>query len=463
MSDATLLLVLLCGSFAILGLGFLATQTGRASRALLHAVPETPVRRCLAALTVSLVVVILVNTAATGGPGSSVSFAQAGSLRYVVSPVVYGSFALLAALGPDRRAARTPWPLWAVVLTVTIILSSALAPMSGAPFSPSTLLQGTVLAGGFVLFFVAGTRAVTWTPRSRNAFLVLILGSGAAAGLLRLNTGLFSALVMPAALGLLYLAARRSRGWPVFAAAGVFILGNSFIANSAAIDPSDAQYAQIGAAAAVLVLAVLPRRVRLPVALLAGAGAAVELARSSIVQLMVGIGADQSDVTLGERAYETQQVFAALQHSPLTLLLGTGPGGTVDLSNAPDASTLLSSGRILNSVPTVHLLSSYVLLKFGALGGVVLVLIVVAIVRETAWIMRDRRPDAFRVLLAMLVLSGLAQAAPAATFLFSNPLPAIALGLLAAARARDMATGVTATTGRMASPPRENAGVALGS
>ena len=428
----------------VVGLGVVAVVCGLfvaqrfvgVSAGLSRTVSDRSVRRLLIALALSLVSVIAINTVATGGPGSSISFAQAGSFRYVVAPAVYGSFAVLVLLGHDRAAAKAPWPLWAILLTFVLVISCFLTPMAGAGFSISTLAQGITLAGGFVLFYVAGTRAVQWDQRSRTLFLAVVLGLGAASALLGLNTGLFSALVVPAAIGLLYLALRGAPGWPLLAAAAVFILVTSLVQNGDAVDPSDAQYAQMGVGALILVFAIVPRGLRLPLAVIAAVAGAVELARSSIVPLMVGIGADQSDVTLAERAYETQQVFAALAHSPLTLLFGTGPGGTVDLSAAPDASTLLSSGRVLDAVPTVHLLSSYLLLKFGAAGALVLVALIIAMIREAVAMLRARRPDAFQVVLVLLVFTGLAQAVPAATFLFSNPLPAVALGLLAAVRAR---------------------------
>lgn len=441
------------GAVIVLSALFAAQRLVSVSGTLSRAVSDRSVRRLLIALTLSLVSVIAINTIATGGPGSSISFAQAGSLRYVVAPVVYGSFAVIVLLGHGRSTAKAPWPFWAILLTFVLIISCFLAPMSGARFSIGTLVQGVTLAGGFVLFYVAGTRAVRWDHRSRTIFLALVLGLGAGSSLLGLNTGLFSALVVPAAIGLLYLALRGAPGWPVFAAAGVFILVTALVQNGRAIDPSDAQYAQIGIGAMVLVFASLPRGLRLPLAVISAIAGTIELARSSILPLMVGIGADQSDVTLAQRAYETEQVFAAIAHSPLTLLFGTGPGGTVDLSAAPDASTLLSSGRVLDAVPTVHLLSSYLLLKFGAAGVVILTALVTAMIREAVATLRERRPDAFRVVLVLLVFTGLAQAVPAATFLFSNPLPALALGLLAGVRTRSRSAEMSTRTSPMVVQP----------
>lgn len=418
---------------------FALAQVPRLAAGLSRAVADGSVRRVLIAIAVSLGVVIAVNTAATGGPGSSISFSQAGALRWIVSPVVYAAFLLVVAFRPDRARPKAPWPAWAICLTLALIASTFFSPMSGAAFTTTTLAQGIALLGGFVLFYVAGTRAVGWTPTSERVFVVVVLGAGGAAGLLSLNTGVFSALVIPAAVGLVYVALRGARWGLVLVVAGVWIIVKGIIANNAAVDPSDAQYAQLAVGAAVVLFALLPLRARLPLAVLGGIVGAVEFARSEVLQLSLGIGADRSDVTLGQRAYETHQVFAALAHSPITALLGTGPGGTVDLSSAPDASTLLSSGRVLDAVPTVHLLSTYMLLKLGAVGLLVLLLIVIAIMREAAWIMRAKKPQPFRVLLVLLALAGLAQAAPAATFLFSNPLPALCLGILAAARTRDRA------------------------
>jgi lysophospholipase L1-like esterase len=133
--------------------------------------------------------------------------------------------------------------------------------------------------------------------------------------------------------------------------------------------------------------------------------------------------------------FEAHQVRATVGHSPLSLALGRGLGGTVDESNAPYwfRVTLLSGGRDLTQVQEVHLLGYAVLLKEGLLGlawlaiflGTLAVLVFRALERAAS-----RREPAL-VLYAALPLLGVIQAFAASSRVQSDPLNGLALGVLA--------------------------------
>lgn len=142
-------------------------------------------------------------------------------------------------------------------------------------------------------------------------------------------------------------------------------------------------------------------------------------------------GADPSN--LG-RTYEAQQVRTAIGHSPLSLALGRGFGGTINETTATPVwkETLLSGGRDLAHVQEIHPLPYLFLLKAGFLGlawfFVFLLGLAVVGLRALERAARDRMPSL--VVYAALPVIGLIQAFAGATRLQANPLNALALGIL---------------------------------
>ena len=415
------------GALAVIALGFIVVQLIVVQNGTIRQDPPSPSRRLFTALAISLLSAVAVGEV-LALRSSGFSFAESGQQRYISAPFVYGSFALIALATTRYFAPR--WPLWLVGLLIVTVLSTLFSPLAGPRFTAGTLIQGLVLFGGTALFGICGLLDIEWVESQRRRFLTLLLGVGAAAGVLGLATGIFSALVLPTAALLLYLAVRRVRLWPLLGIVGAFIVVSSIMANADAVDPSAASTGQLVVAAGVLALAALPRRARLPVVVLGAVGGLVVLSGSDVPGLFLGRGADLEDVTLAQRAYETQQVFHQIGTNASTLLFGAGPGATVDLTLSPDSDTLAGSGRVLSAVPSVHLLSSYVLMKTGFVGLIWLLVYISAAGAAALRVLRRPVPDLFDLTLVVFVLCGIIQAVPAATFLFSNPLPALALAIL---------------------------------
>lgn len=414
------------GLVGILVLGFVLTRLMPVRNGSTRIGPPSPATRVTVVLAIALLTAVVVGEFLILTQGGA-SFAIAGLQRYISAPVVYGGFALVAVTTAGYYVRR--WPLWVLGLLVITAVSTLFSPLAGPRFTTATLLQGLVLFGGTALFAMCGLLNAEWSRTQRRRLLLLLLGSGTILGLLTLATGIFSALVIPTAAVLIYLARDRVRLWPVWAVAGIAIIVLTVQANSDAVDPSAASTGQLVVAGGILVLAAVPPRARLTLVVLGVLVGAIAAIGSDVPGLFFGRGADLDDVTLAQRAYETQQVIQQ-STSPLTLLFGAGPGATVDLSLSPDAGTLASSGRVLQSVPSVHLLTSYVLMKSGLLGLAWLAVFLVAAFTATVRVLRRPRPDLFDLVLVVFVLCGIIQAVPAATYLFSNPLPALLLAIL---------------------------------
>lgn len=434
LSPSVAVLGIVGGALAVVALGFIVVQLVVVQNGTIRQDPPSPSRRLFTALAVSLLSAVVVGQV-IALRSSGFSFAESGQQRYISAPFVYGSFALIALATTRYFAPR--WPLWLIGLLIVTVLSTLFSPLAGPRFTAGTLIQGLVLFGGTALFGICGLLDIEWVQSQQRRFLTLLLGVGTAAGVLGLATGIFSALVLPTAALLIYLAFRRVRLWPLLAVVGGFVVLSSISANADAVDPSAASTGQLVVAGGILALAALPRRTRFPVVVLAALGGLVMLSGSDVPGLFIGRGADLEDVTLAQRAYETQQVFHQISTNPSTLLFGAGPGATVDLTLSPDSGTLAGSGRVLGAVPSVHLLTSYVLLKTGCVGLIWLVVYTGAAGAAAVRTLRRPVPDIFDLALVVFVLCGITQAVPAATFLFSNPLPTLALAVLHIHRARE--------------------------
>jgi len=127
----------------------------------------------------------------------------------------------------------------------------------------------------------------------------------------------------------------------------------------------------------------------------------------------------------------------SIGESPVAEAFGLGPGATLDLRGSPDAKTLLSSGRNLRRVDDVHMLSSYLLLKLGAIGVIWAGILAAALYRVTAGVLvgrgrleADRKRNPWSLSLLLFVLAGVAYSLPAATNLLANPLIPLLLGTL---------------------------------
>lgn len=415
------------GMVGILLLGFAFTRLAGVRNGVVVIRQPDAAKRVTAAVAVAVAAAIAVGTTLDAASGGT-DFSLSGEQRYLTAPVVYGIFVLVVLTTLPRLAPS--WPVWVPLLLLSVTLSLLVSPLAADRFTLGSLLQGVVLLGGAAVFALGGLLRSDWQPFRQVWLLRVLLMIGVACGLLGLQTGVFSALVLPSAVAVVFLLRDRPRGWPLWCALGVVVIVLDRVRELGAIDQSAASTGQLLLAVAIFGLALLPRRARLvAVVVVLFLGLVVAL-QSEVPGLLIGRGTDLADVTLAERAYETQEAFRVASASPLTLIFGGGPGATLDLTDAPDSATLLASGRDLTAVPTVHLLTSYLVLKLGLLGLGWLGAFCIAALVTAVRVLSAPRPVYFDLVLLAFVITGIVQALPAATFLFSNPLPTLCLAIL---------------------------------
>ena len=392
---------------------------------------------------------LLVLSAATslvlvGGGEQLQTFAVTSVAKRIVLPIAYVAFALVT-MGTRTRPGR--YPSWWVALAVLLGATTAMEVFfSSQPLDLNAVAQGLAMLAGLLVVARAGLLATDWTDGHTRALLVTIFLAGAAAAVLDRSFNPFAALTVPTALGLLYLAIRERhhRGRHlllglVTAAAQIYWI---------AVDTkpaSDATVGQLALGTVVLVLAALPAAARRVAVYAAPVVVGLTAVWLGLVPLLTGTSTDSEQITLSHRSYETAVVRESVGESLAAQLVGLGPGATVDLSDSPDAETLAASGRDLERVDDVHLLTTYLLLKLGVAGvvwlGAFLAFFLRVLAREL------RRPVPVRIILLVFAACGLIEAFPAATYLFANPLPALLLGILWATggRAADVPSPPTAT------------------
>ncbi|MGY1886117.1 MULTISPECIES: hypothetical protein [unclassified Blastococcus] len=361
-----------------------------------------------------------------GGEGLQ-TFAVTSVAKRVVLPIAYVAFALVT-LGTRTRAGQ--YPVWWVALAVLLGATTTMEVFfSSRPLDLDALTQGLAMLAGLLVIARAGLLARDWTDGHTRALLAVVFLFGAAAAVLDRSFNPFAALTVPTALGLLYLAIRERhhRGRHLLLA----LATSAGLVYWASVDTkpvSDATLGQLALGTVVLLLTVLPPALRLAAVYAAPVVVGMAAVWLGLVPLLTGTSTDSEEVTLSHRSYETAMVREGAEESLAAQLIGLGPGATVDLSGSPDADTLTASGRDLERVDDVHLLTTYLLLKFGVAGLVWLALFLAFFLRILS---RElRRPEPGRIILLVFAACGLIEAFPAATYLFANPLPALFLGIL---------------------------------
>lgn len=386
---------------------------------------DNAVAPVVSGLAVLMTVAVLFGALTTGG---GQEFADFGRAKQILLPVAYVLFAIIFAAQLGRDA--TPIPKWITLLIGATALSLILnAFRDNLALSP--LAQGSALMLGFSLFAVVGLRT-PMSERSARLLTFLLLATAcfaAASGSLSVTP--FMALVIPAGFGSLYYA-RKSAGAARIAFLAVATLAGSAVyrryADIAGGGLSSAETAQIGVCIGVVSLLILPRALRSLVAA-SFAAACIYWAYSAGMFALVTGNLHSEDVTIAQRSYEASRVIASNVSNPIYLIVGAGPGATVDLSQSPDALTLLAAGRDLSAVDDVHLLPAHLFLKLG-LAGIAWMAILVSSVASIGKVVLVDDPDPRSVLAFLFVVSGIAMSIPAATHLFANPLVPLLLGAL---------------------------------
>lgn len=395
---------------------------------------NAPAQRIILALTFSLIACAGVGLA-VGSGGERQAFEAFGAAKRFGLPMAYLIFAIVVFWpynGPYPRAKKPRWWKLLFALLALSSLLSLLIPRQAIGFL--NFAQGAALVGGLLLVSWAGLAAKEWEPRQQYRLVHTLAWAAVIATLFKVPLGPFVSIAVPTAAGLLYAAARLRKGRLFFLLAGGY-LAWSAVPAVLGKDASIAVKAQVAVGAAMLVMFLFGRTWRV-VATVAGAlVASVLFMLSDIPTLMRGtVPPDETDVTLTHRAYEADTVEKLLGGNFFSLMFGMGPAATVDLSGSPDRSTLMASGRDIAAVDDVHFLTSWLLMKFGILGLIWMITLLVSAVTETLHILRQRRPLVFESFLLIFVWSGIVSAIPAATNFFANPLPALFLGILIARR-----------------------------
>jgi len=384
--------------------------------------------------------------------GSGVQvFAAAGKAKRYTLPILYLLF-LIASIHPapkrlKRHSKPVPMPAWvwlpAVGIPISYVGNLAITD-SGTDISGLDLMQGLALFFGFTLLARFGLLADDWPDRTRRRLVVLLLFAALLAGLFGAH-GLapFVALTVPgffAAVALFLRSSGKRRWYFLLLSIALGYLTLDSIRPNNVQPTSAAVLGQVAVCSAILALFIVPRALRRATIVLAVAGGIWWFVKRNGVQLLAG-NLYSNDITILQRSFEAKVVLNDISDHLWTILFGLGPGATVDLSDSPDAGTLLSSGRNLLAVDDVHLLSAYLLLKLGALGIVWALLLFIAMWKSALPCFGPNTPDTtWRLVLLMFVAAGAVNALPAATNLLVNPLVPLFLGVLWAARLRSEQT-----------------------
>lgn len=348
--------------------------------------------------------------------------------KMIILPTVYLLvFIALTWMSKKSVGIFRTLPLWWWVMLGILFVSTLFAiwiPRQLILLSPA--LQSLALILGLLVFVLTGAAPQKWSTAEKYALLSVVIGAGVFVRISGVDLGPFSPMVFPAGVIALWLGAKQKEHRLLLLAFGILLLLPGL-----STDLSLANISQLGVGLGLIVLFMIRRnyrRVLLAIGIIfAFLGAFV----SGLSKLLVGDANGVLDVTLSHRAFETMAVWEQNQKSPFSLLFGLGPSATIDLSQSPDINTLLWSGRDIFRVDDVHFISSWIFLKFGVIGLMVLLLLFFWLGKELfAFISGSDQIDPFMGSIWIIVLSGLAFGSPAATYIFTYPLIGIGLGIL---------------------------------
>lgn len=395
----------------------------------------SPEQRRSSCLYVSILALILLAAIINIGfkvayPGLQ-SFAAAGLAKRLVLPIVLLTVLMLTFIESRRNASSLP--IWWWILGATVVASSVAAAASQRQeIELVNFLQGAALFALFLMAFLVGARAPEFTAEQKIWLANAVIIGGGLSLWFRQLLQPFVALSVPAIFVAIVIAVAVPGRRVAYAAIALLLIGLQVraILIAPGHDPfSIASAAQIGFGIAVLLLRVLPSPLRKILAVLSVAAAVAVAMNFQLISLMLG-NSKFDDVTIAHRGYEAAQVIDLVRTDPLSVLVGAGPGATVNLENSPDAATLAAAGRNLAAVDDVHLLASYILLKLGLVGLCWFALLLLTIAKEVWRVAVADRLDWYNAFLVLLLVMGLASGLPAATNFLANPLPALALGML---------------------------------
>lgn len=435
--------LLLVGIPAIMAIPFAVSKLAAAGGI---GIAGSPPRRILIATSLAILASMIVGLAIGGVQSDKQVFESFGDAKRIALPITYLIF-LAVMLVPYQSARPYPrTPLWWGGFAALVTVSTAMALLlPRQQIGLKDLAQGLALTAGILVFSHAGFRASEWTRPDEMRLMSTLAVFAVVSAVADIPLGPFIAVEIPTAAGLLYLGIRSWPRNPIMLLLGVGLTIHGAASLIGHPDASIAVLTQAATCAALLIVLLIPRGLRLGVAIGGSVLALAAAWRSGVWTLMLGDGSGTTDVTLSHRAHEAASVGQLLEQNVASLLFGVGPSATVDLRGSPDASTLLASGRVLSAVDDVHFLTSWILLKFGLLGLIWLVFLVAALAREVKAVLSEPKPDPFDGFLLFFVAAGIVTALPAATHFFVNPLPSLFLGVLYARRVGSKARAISAS------------------
>lgn len=372
-------------------------------------------------------------------PGMQV-FAVSGLSKKVLLPALYcAATGIILMKQHPLKLPRFPFPI-ALKIFIPMLFASIIGTLIDARQNmiPLDLAQGLILFFGFVALQRLGT-LLAYEPESIHRRILLVLsGVGLTCQVAGISSNPLSSLGVPAAVYALVITWKERRQHNLFHIMTVTILAmGSLVLYFTRASPghplSLAVIAQMAACSCIILACFSPPILRTTLFLAVSLAGLWAVHKSHVWQIFFGNYAFE-DITVSHRGYETAAVLELMNNGAVSQIFGLGPSGTVDLSVSPDARTLVHSGRNLGAVDDVHLITSYLLLKFGILGLLWLGLFLVAYLR-IAFAVFNRRLNADthpQIGYLLFLTAGIVNSVTAATNLFTNPLVGLFIGALGA-------------------------------
>lgn len=354
--------------------------------------------------------------------------------KMIILPLVYLIFVLaLTRFKRNTTQSILSLPIWFWALLGTLFISSIAAiviPRQQIVFTPS--VQGLGLVIGFLLFIIIGNAPDHWSLEEKTAFITLILLAGVFASVANADLGPFSPITIPSGVILLWLGTRYKNQRYLFFAMAVLLIAP--VVNEKI---TLANLSQLGIGLFLVLLFGITKQLRRIILSVCTIFAVIGAVFTGLLNLLLGNASGITDVTLSHRAYETFNVWQQNLSSPISTLFGLGPSSTIDLSQSPDVTTLLWSGRDVFRVDDVHFITSWIVLKFGVFGFISLMALYLWLfIQLMKFIGETKHIDPFLGSIWILVLCGIAFGSPAATYIFTYPLIGVGLGILIRSRVK---------------------------
>lgn len=320
--------------------------------------------------------------------------------------------------------------LFTISISLSILINLIL---QGLQFIGLYWLQGALQLIGFGLFVIAGTRASDYSLRAEKYWVAISFFVCASSGLFQLGISPFIYAYLPFATFLILISKKLSRFFRLLAILlGPSVLIVSFARKYTTESISSAWLLAYIISISILILTIIPIKKRKLITKLAIAFVLSYFLQSNLLQLLLGRTPDSiTDITLVQRSFEAKVIFETLSKGILNFIFGLGPGAYIDLSGSPDYRTLASAGRNLLAVDDAHFLTSWILLKIGLLGLMIVGLFVIAAFFSSYKIFnRSPKVDPLDFLFTSICLTGIATSITAGTNFFTNPLLGFSLGII---------------------------------